>query len=67
VWVALFVATLAVIGMITMGKFMKEMHVEYLRQQVESVKEIVSLKAEFRELSNLIRGRPCIAEDKHRR
>ena len=62
-WAALFVATLSTIGMVTMGKFMKEMHVEYLKQQVEQAKQLVGVQADVRILADLLRTRPCIADE----
>lgn len=45
-WIALFIAGLSIFGMIAMGKFMKEMHVEYMKQQAEWMKSVATLTAE---------------------
>ena len=68
VWIALFVAVSAIGGMIVLGKFMKEMHVEFMKQQVEGTKAVVSLTAEISAMKAALNSRPCaVAEEKHRK
>jgi hypothetical protein len=67
VWIALFVAVSAIGGMIVLGKFMKEMHVEFMKQQIESTKAVVMLSAEIAALRTELHSRPCAAEEKHKR
>lgn len=68
VWIALFVAVSAIGGMIVLGKFMKEMHVEFMRQQVEATKAVVSLTAEISAMKTALNSRPCAAqEERHRK
>lgn len=68
VWIALFVAVFAIGGMIVLGKFMKEMHVEFMRQQVEATKSVVQLTAEISAMKTALNSRPCaVAEERHRK
>lgn len=68
VWIALFVAVSAIGGMIVLGKFMKEMHVEFMRQQVEATKSVVQLTAEISAMKTALDNRPCaVAEERHRK
>lgn len=68
VWIALFVAVSAIGGMIVLGKFMKEMHVEFMRQQVEATKSVVQLTAEISAMKTALNSRPCaVIEEKHRK
>ncbi len=67
VWIALFVAVVAIIGMILLAKFMKEMHVEFMKQQVEATKAVVSLTAEIAGMKVALNSRPCGLEEKHKR
>lgn len=67
VWISLFVAAAAIGGMVILAKFMKEMHIEFMKQQVEATKAVVSLQASVAALKDSLDGRPCAAEDrKHR-
>lgn len=68
VWIALFVAVSAIGGMIVLGKFMKEMHVEFMRQQVEATKSVVQLTAEISAMKTALNSRPCaVTEERHRK
>lgn len=68
VWIALFVAVSAIGGMIVLGKFMKEMHVEFMRQQVEATKSVMQLTAEISAMKMALSNRPCaLAEEKQRK
>lgn len=67
VWIALFVAASAIAGMVILGKFMKEMHVEFMKQQVEVTKAVVSLDARIGALKDALDNRPCAMEDKKHR
>lgn len=68
VWIALFVAVSAIGGMIVLGKFMKEMHVEFMRQQVEATKSVVQLTAEISAMKTALNSRPCaVTEEIHRK
>lgn len=67
VWIALFVAAAAIGGMVVLAKFMKEMHIEFMKQQVEATKAVVSLQASVAALKDSLDARPCAVEDrKHR-
>lgn len=68
VWIALFVAVSAIGGMIVLGKFMKEMHVEFMKQQIESTKAVVTLSAEVSAMKTALNSRPCaLNEERHRK
>ena len=67
VWIALFVAASAIAGMVILGKFMKEMHVEFMKQQVEVTRAVVSLDAKVGALKDALDNRPCAMEEKKHR
>lgn len=67
VWIALFVAAAAIMGMVILAKFMKEMHIEFMKQQVEATKAVVSLQAAVASLKDSLDGRLCAIEDKKHR
>ena len=67
-WISLFVACAAIGGMIVLGKFMKDMHVEFMRQQVEATKSVVQLTAEISAMKTALNSRPCaVTEERHRK
>lgn len=63
VWISLFVACSAIGGMIVLGKFMKEMHLEFMKQTVEGTKALGVLAAEISAMRSTLN---TLAEHKHR-
>jgi len=54
VWISLFVACSAIGGMIVLGKFMKEMHLEFMKQTIEGTKALGVLAAEVSAVKTIL-------------
>ena len=68
-WIACAVAIVAIIGTMVMAKFMASMHTEYLKAQNAQLEKIANLtleiratNAELRNLTAVIRERPCMMD-----
>lgn len=68
-WIACAVAIVAIIGTMVMAKFMASMHSEYLKAQNAQLEKIANLtleiratNAELRNLTAVIRERPCMMD-----
>ena len=63
VWISLLVACAAIGGMIVLGKFMKEMHLEFMKQTIEGTKAIGALTAEISAMRSTLN---TMIDHKHR-
>ncbi len=68
-WIACAVAIVAIIGTMVMAKFMASMHSEYFKAQLGQLQNIANLtieiratNAELRNLTAVIRERPCMMD-----